>query len=39
MERPLWAEQDPDDWWSAAQLAVKGVLVEANISGAQVKGG
>lgn len=38
MERPLWAEQDPDDWWHAAQLAVKGVLAEAGITGTQVKG-
>ena len=38
MERPLWAEQDPDDWWRAAQLAVQGVLAEAGVSGAQVKG-
>lgn len=38
MERPLWAEQDPDDWWRAAQLAVQGVLAEAGIAGGQVKG-
>lgn len=38
MERPLWAEQEPADWWRAAQVAVKGVLAEAGVTGAQVKG-
>jgi xylulokinase len=38
MERPLWAEQDPEDWWHAAQLAVKGVLSTAGASGREVKG-
>jgi xylulokinase len=38
MERPLWAEQDPDDWWGAAQTAVKGVLAEAGVSGDAVRG-
>ncbi|WP_321477178.1 xylulokinase [uncultured Paludibaculum sp.] len=37
MERPLWAEQCPEDWWSAAQKAVQGVLKEAGVSGAEVK--
>jgi xylulokinase len=26
MQQPLWAEQDPDDWWRAAQVAIRGVL-------------
>ena len=38
MERPLWAEQDPEDWWRAAQIAVGGVLAEAGVNGSQVKG-
>lgn len=38
MERPLWAEQRPDDWWSAAQAAIRGVLKEAGATGADVKG-
>jgi xylulokinase len=25
-ERPGWAEQDPEDWWHAAQEAVRGAL-------------
>ena len=29
MSRPLWAEQDPDDWWRASQAAIRGVLNEA----------
>src|SRR5450631_4083833 len=38
MERPLWAEQRPENWWDAAQIAIRGVLAEAGISGSQVKG-
>jgi xylulokinase len=38
MERPLWAEQDPEDWWSASRAAVKKVLAEAGISGKEIRG-
>jgi xylulokinase len=38
MERPLWAEQRPEDWWDAAQKAIRGALAEAKISGKKVKG-
>ncbi len=38
MERPLWAEQDPDDWWSASARAIQGVLHEAGVEGGQVQG-
>ena len=38
MERPLWAEQRPENWWDAAQQAVRGVLVAANATGADVRG-
>ena len=38
MLRPLWAEQHPDDWWRASQIAVQGVLKEARIAGDQVSG-
>ncbi|MDZ7636683.1 MAG: xylulokinase [Bryobacterales bacterium] len=38
MERPFWAEQRPEDWWGAAQIAIRGVLAEAGIDGADVKG-
>ncbi|MDQ6676255.1 MAG: FGGY family carbohydrate kinase, partial [Acidobacteriota bacterium] len=38
MAEPLWAEQDPDDWWRAACAAVQGVLAETGIAGSAVKG-
>jgi len=38
MERPLWAEQRPENWWGAAQLAVRGVLAQAGATGADVRG-
>src|SRR5579872_6441218 len=38
MERPLWAEQRPEDWWNAAVIAIRGVLAETGIAGSQVKG-
>ncbi len=38
MLKPLWAEQEPDDWWAASQKAVRGVLKEAGIEGADVRG-
>ncbi len=38
MEHPLWAEQRPEDWASAAVLAIRGVLEKAGISGSDVRG-
>lgn len=38
MEKPLWAEQDPDNWWSACQAAIRGVLLEAGVDGSAVEG-
>jgi xylulokinase len=38
MERPLWAEQRPENWWDAAVLAIRGVLAESGVSGSQIKG-
>jgi len=35
MERPLWAEQRPENWWDAARVAIRGALAEAGISGAE----
>jgi xylulokinase len=26
MERPLWAEQRPENWWDAVVLAIRGAL-------------
>jgi xylulokinase len=37
MERPLWAEQRPEDWWEAAQRAIRGVMAEAHATGDQIK--
>lgn len=36
MLRPLWAEQDPDDWWRASKEAVKGALAAAKIAGTEI---
>ncbi len=38
MERPLWAEQRPENWWDAAQQAIGGVLAQAGVTGAEVRG-
>ena len=38
MERPLWAEQRPENWWEAAQAAVRGVLYQAQVKGMDVAG-
>ena len=37
MERPLWAEQRPENWWDAAQAAIQGVLRESGLTGADVQ--
>src|SRR5437879_1152221 len=26
--RPLWAEQDPDDWWRAARTCIREILIQ-----------
>src|SRR6516225_8919826 len=38
MEQPLWAEQRPENWWDAAQEAIRGVLAQAEASGADIRG-
>jgi xylulokinase len=38
MLKPLWAEQDPEDWWHAGKLAIQGVIREAAIEGSAIKG-
>lgn len=38
MDQPLYAEQRPENWWDAAQAAIRGVLAEARITGAQIRG-
>ena len=38
MERPLWAEQRPENWWEAAKQATRSVLAEAKITGKDIRG-
>ncbi len=38
MEKPLWAEQDPEDWWRASQEAIRGALHAAGLQGGQIQG-
>src|SRR5262245_43347066 len=38
MERPFWAEQQPENWWDAGKQAIRGVMAEAGISGQDVRG-
>ena len=38
MERPMWAEQRPENWWDAAQSAIRGALEAARASGPDVAG-
>jgi len=38
MQRPLWAEQRPENWWEAAVAAIRGVLAEAGVAGREIRG-
>jgi xylulokinase len=38
MERPLWAEQHPDDWWEATADAVRAVLAQVGAGGEDIAG-
>ena len=38
MPHPLWAEQDPGNWWDAAAGAIRGVLAAAGVAGGAVRG-
>jgi xylulokinase len=38
MLKPLWAEQEPEDWWRASQIAIQGVLKQANADGKAING-
>lgn len=35
--KPLWSEQDPDDWWNATVAGVKKVMKKAKLKPADVK--
>src|ERR1700755_2358817 len=32
-----WAEQDPDDWWRAAQEAIAGAMAATELTGAEIE--
>ena len=34
--RPLWSEQDPENWWLAVSASVRQALLQANVSGEAV---
>jgi len=36
--KPLWSEQDPEDWWTGIQTAIRQVLSETGIRGDEVIG-
>src|SRR5437867_890268 len=36
--QPTWAEQDPEDWWRAAQEAIRAALRQGGISGEKIRG-
>jgi len=36
--KPLWSEQDPEDWWTAVRKTVKAVVRKAKVKPAAVKG-
>ncbi|MGL6227403.1 MAG: xylulokinase [Thermoguttaceae bacterium] len=36
--KPLWSEQDPDDWWNATVKTVKKVMKTAKLKPADVRG-
>ncbi len=36
--QPGWAEQSPDDWWRASQMAVRAALTNASCSSSDIRG-
>jgi FGGY-family pentulose kinase len=36
--RPGWAEQDPDEWWSALAKATRGALTESGVAAGDIAG-
>jgi xylulokinase len=38
MERPLWAEQRPENWSEAAVEAIRGVLAKSGATGSDIRG-
>ncbi len=37
MPKPMWTEQNPDDWWNATVKTVKAVLKISKVKGTEVK--
>ena len=35
--QPLWAEQDPNDWWTATVTSIQRILSEAGVEAGQVE--
>lgn len=35
--RPLWSEQDPEEWWTATCLAIQAVLDEAQVHASEIR--
>jgi xylulokinase len=35
--KPLWSEQDPDDWWQATVKSVRAVIKQARLKAADIK--
>ncbi len=35
--KPLWSEQDPDDWWQATILSIRAVMAKAKLKPAEVR--
>ncbi len=38
MPKPMWTEQDPEDWWTAVKKTVQGVLKSSKVKKGDVKG-
>ena len=36
--KPLWSEQDPEDWWQAAQQSIQEVIKRSNINAKNISG-
>jgi len=36
--RPLWAEQEPEDWWQATIAAIREIIQESGVNPKQIKG-
>ncbi len=37
MPKPLWSEQDPEDWWNATVKTIRAVVKQARVKPAEVK--